>query len=341
VKSGVLLDWALALLLALLLAWCPDSRALTPVQTLMQTPGLPVTVPPGLQPRRTLDLQGYADAQGAISVLHQGPRVDPYFALQALLLARDHGVDVLDLQARFIDWLAQAQPATGVLARYCRAAQGWRACARADADDAALALWLRLLRGVPAAQRPGLRADLLQARAEQQLRALYNPRTGLYIVSPELPYSLWMDNLEVWTAWPQRALSEALMAHFWQPQQQRFRTSTQPGHRERPERFYPEQAAQIYPLLTGWLPPGQDAAALYARWMQAHRGDWLAHMAHDYPWAPIALLAWQHGDTSSVRCWQQRAAPMRHGDRWTVTDEVVAQLLPPLQDPPPTKEDCQ
>ncbi|MFY7873605.1 MAG: hypothetical protein ACOVQL_14675, partial [Limnohabitans sp.] len=70
-KSGVLLDWALALLLALLLAWCPDSRALTPV--------LPVTVPTGLEPRRTLDLQGYADAQGAISVLHQGPRVDPYF----------------------------------------------------------------------------------------------------------------------------------------------------------------------------------------------------------------------------------------------------------------------
>ena len=33
-----------------------------------------------------LDLSGYADAAGAISVQHQGGTVDPYFALQALLL---------------------------------------------------------------------------------------------------------------------------------------------------------------------------------------------------------------------------------------------------------------
>jgi hypothetical protein len=322
-------NWSLALLLALLLAWCPEQTAQA-----FAPPAPSAAVPP------MLDLQGYADEHGAITVVRGGERVDPYFALQALLLARDQGLDVQAHQARWIAWLAQHQP-LGVLARYCRTARGWRACARADADDASLALWLRLLRGVPATQRPALQADALQAQAEQDLRALQDPRTGLYIVSPDLPYSLWMDNLEVWMALPRQALSAALMTHFWQPQPQRFRTSNQPGHRDQPGRFYPEQTAQIYPLLTGWLPPGQDAQRLYTRWMHSHRSHWLEHMTHDFPWGLIALLAWQRGDAQSMRCWQQRAAPMRHGVRWTVTDEVVAQLLPPLQDPPPTKEDCQ
>ena len=41
-----------------------------------------------------LNLTGYAGADGAISVQHQGGTVDPYFALQALLLAREYGLDI-------------------------------------------------------------------------------------------------------------------------------------------------------------------------------------------------------------------------------------------------------
>lgn len=362
------LAWLLACVLALLLGWSAETPAATGPgdSNAHERQGLAVaatkTAIESATPltRRTLDLHGYADAQGAIRVLRGGDQVDPYFALQALLLARDHGLDVQALQARWIAWIAEHQQPVGVLARYCPAPRrpgGWRACARADADDASLALWLRLLRGVPAAQRQALQVDALQAEAEVALARLRDARTGLYHVSPDLPYSLWMDNLEVWSALPSRALSEALLRHFWQPQAQRFRVSTQRLHVDMPGRFYPEATAQIFPLLVGWPAPGGpgfealatdpalraalDPGQLYARWMQAHRAQWLAQMAHDYPWGLLALLAWQQGDLHTVRCWQQRTVHLRHGARWTVTDEVVAQLLPPLSDPPLLLKDCQ
>ena len=323
------LAWLLALVLALLLGYSPEA------------PARSVTAP-------ALDLQGYADPHGAITVVRDGDRVDPYFALQALLLARDHGLAVEPWQARWIDWWRR-QP-TGVLARYCRAplqAGGWRPCQRADADDATLALAVRLLRGVPAAEREALQADRLQHEAEQALRALQDPVTGLYHVAPDLPQHLLMDNLEVWSTWPQRALAQAIDRHFRLPaaagagEVTHYRVSTQRGHREQPGRFYPEAAAQIYPLLLGFEPLPQPRTALYAQWMRQHRARWLAEAAHDFPWGPIALLAWQQGDPETVRCWQLHSATLRHGPRWSVTDEVVAQLLPPLQDPLPTLKDCQ
>lgn len=341
------LAWLLALVLALLLGYSPEAPAAA---------------------ARTLDLQGYADAQGAITVVREGELVDPYFALQALLLARDHGLQVEPWQGRWIDWWRR-QP-TGVLARYCRAplqAGGWRPCQRADADDATLALAVRLLRGVPAAEREALQADRLQHEAEQALRALQDLATGLYHVAPDLPQHLLMDNLEVWSTWPQRALAQAIDRHFRLPAEssdphaphlkasqpqaphpqasalhaRHYRVSTQRSHREQPGRFYPEAAAQIYPLLMGFEPLPQAPAALYAQWMREHRSRWLAEADNDFPWGPIALLAWQQGDPDTVRCWQQRSAALRHGPRWSVTDEVVAQLLPPLKDPPPTPKDCQ
>jgi hypothetical protein len=42
----------------------------------------------------------------------------------------------------------------------------------------------------------------------------------------------------------------------------------------------------------------------------------------------------------TVRCWQQKALPFRHSFFWTVTDEVVAQLLPPLPPSYPNLKDC-
>ena len=342
--------WPLALLLALLLGWSPETPAAPAAAA--SPASLAQTRDSVSVPARSLDLRGYADDHGAIRLVRGGEQVDPYFALQALLLARDHGLDVQDHQTRWIAWIGQHLQPVGVLARYCQAPRrpgGWRPCARADADDASLALWLRLLRGVPAAWREPLQADALQAEAEALLQRLRDARTGLYHVAPDLPYSLWMDNLEVWSALPSGALSQALVRHFWQPQLQRFRVSTQPAHLDVPTRFYPEVTAQIFPLLIGWQPPVSESAlhaalapsALYVRWMQSHRAQWLSHIANDYPWGLIALLAWQQGDMTTVRCWQLQAAPLRHGPRWTVTDEVVAQLLPPLTDPPPTPKDCQ
>jgi len=41
-----------------------------------------------------LDLSGYTHESGIISVLHSGNSFDPYFAMQAPLLAHDNGMDI-------------------------------------------------------------------------------------------------------------------------------------------------------------------------------------------------------------------------------------------------------
>ena len=56
-----------------------------------------------------LDLTGYAEADGAITIQHKGDTIDPYFALQALLLAKEHGLDTSRVAARWADWLVQRQ----------------------------------------------------------------------------------------------------------------------------------------------------------------------------------------------------------------------------------------
>ncbi|RYG09478.1 MAG: hypothetical protein EON92_14595, partial [Burkholderiales bacterium] len=48
--------------------------------------------------RTPLVLDGYADRNGAITVLHGGDSADPYFAMQALLLAHDNGLDIAAVQ---------------------------------------------------------------------------------------------------------------------------------------------------------------------------------------------------------------------------------------------------
>jgi hypothetical protein len=77
--------------------------------------------------------------------------------------------------------------------------------------------------------------------------------------------------------------------------------------------------------------------------MREHRALWLAQSGREFPWGLIALVAWRQGDLVSVRCWQQRALPHRHTALWTVSDEVIAQILPPWPaspHTPPPKENC-
>ena len=73
------------------------------------------------------------------------------------------------------------------------------------------------------------------------------------------------------------------------------------------------------------LPGG--ARAYYQAWMGEHRSEWLDQVHHDFAWGLIAMVALQHEDLASVRCWLQIALPYRHTFHWTVTDEVVAQIM--------------
>ena len=75
-----------------------------------------------------LDLTGYVDSGGAITVLRGGNSVDPYFAMQALLLAHDNGMEISVPAEKFANWLVTHQKPDGTFDRFCRAADGkWAA----------------------------------------------------------------------------------------------------------------------------------------------------------------------------------------------------------------------
>lgn len=295
---------------------------------------------PALGQSKALNLNGYMDNTGAITVQHGGDTVDPYFALQALLLAKAHGLDIAHLAPLWTDWLATHHLATGQLGRYCKTGLGWAQCKSADGEDASLALWLNFLKTVPARQLKTPHLAVLKKRTQQALRALHDPRAGIYRVSRDIPYSLFMDNLEVWSTQPSPALAQAIQRTFWDEALQVYRVSTQATHPHPMAVFYPDATAQMYPLLLKFPGIPGGASAFYRRWMAQHRHHWLSQMASDFPWGLIALTAWDQGDLHTVQCWQQHALPLRHSPHWTVTDEVVAQILPPLADLSSTQKDC-
>ena len=108
-----------------------------------------------------LDLEGYADTSGAISVQHQGDTVDPYFALQALLLAHSHGLDISTPAKAWGAWLVQRQKPDATFDRFCRNGPVWAPCKTADADDSVLGLWLAFMDSTPASQRTQLALSLI------------------------------------------------------------------------------------------------------------------------------------------------------------------------------------
>lgn len=289
---------------------------------------------------KALDLRGYMDATGAITVQHQGDTVDPYFALQALLLAQGHGLDVGEQAGPWSNWLARRYLATGQLGRYCKTGLGWAQCKAADADDASLALWLSFMNKVPPRQLKTARLSILKNRAARDLQVLRSPETGVYRVSREIPHSLFMDNLEIWSTRPTLAMARAIDRVFWDASLQVYRVTTQTAHPHPNAVFYPDATAQIYPLLLKFPGIPGGAPTFYRQWMAEHRQHWLNQMAHDFAWGLIALVAWEQGDLATVHCWQQLALPLRHSTHWTVTDEVVAQILPALPDPTTPQKDC-
>lgn len=283
-----------------------------------------------------LNLKGYADASGAISVQHLGDTVDPYFALQALLLAHSHGLDIAQPAKAWGAWLVQRQKPDATFDRFCRNGPVWAACKTADADDSVLGLWLAFMDTLPAAERS--QPTLVRSRAATSvaLAKLVDPQQGIYLVSPVYQHGLFMDNLELWAhAFTHRAAQNArhpqftktLASVFWDDQRKRYLVSTQPGQRDTVHAFYPDAVAQIFPLLVKFpLIPG-GATAHYRRWMAEHREEWLAQVKDDFAWGLVAIVALQQGDIPSARCWLQTALPHRHSAHWTVTDEVSAQIL--------------
>jgi hypothetical protein len=285
-----------------------------------------------------LELGGYADEGGAITVLHDGDSVDPYFAMQALLLARDNGMNISAAAEKFVDWLVPAQKPDGTFDRFCRGAdKKWAACKTADADDSLLAMWMGLLETMPVQLKktPAWMKSYVTSKAS--LEHLFQPSRGIYVVSPLVLHGLFMDNLEVWSLkapskQPQQhlgvnKLAQAIHDTFWDPVNKRFLVSTQLEQRSQKPAFYPDYVAQIFPMLVDFpLLPG-DARLYYRGWMTEHRSDWLSQGKTDYPWGLVAVLALRQNDKNSARCWLREATPLRHSSRWAITDETSYQIL--------------
>jgi hypothetical protein len=301
------------------------------VSTLLGIAGCASAAPP-------LELSGYTDESGAITVLHKGESADPYFAMQALMLAHENGMDVSAPAEKFANWLVPRQKPDGTFDRFCRGADmRWVSCKTADADDSLLALWMKLLETMPAqlAKNPVWAKSYQISKAS--LEHLYQPSRGIYMVSPVVLHGLFMDNLEVWSRMvhlkqpQQRAdsdkLARAIHDTFWDPVNKRFLVSTQLEQRAHKPTFYPDHVAQIFPLMFDFPLLPANARPYYRNWMAAHRAEWLMQGEADYPWGLLAVLALRQNDKVSAGCWLRQATPLRHSARWAVSDEASYQIL--------------
>lgn len=286
-----------------------------------------------------LQLNGFAGPEGAISVQHSGDTVDPYFALQALLLAREFGLDISAYAQPWAQWLLARQKPDATFDRFCRRGPVWAPCKTADADDTLLALWLRLVDSLPPAlntQAPWRASHRISSEA---LARLMDRERGIYLVSPVYPHGLLMDNLEVLSYQAacrhdcpavkarSKRLAEAIHTTFWDRAARRFLVSTQPEQKTVAATFYPEHVGQLYPLLFDFQLLGLHPHTHYRDWMREHRASWLAQSQHDFAWGLVALVALKFDDRASAACWLRESAHARGGAHWIVTDEVVQQIL--------------
>ncbi|WP_446809557.1 carbohydrate binding domain-containing protein [Methylomonas sp. 2BW1-5-20] len=292
-----------------------------------------------------LKLAGYQQADGAISIFQNGDNVDPYFAGKALLVAHDAGLDIRAAAASWIAWGLQHQRADGGFDRFCRRDGLWVACAAADADDSATAVWIELIAKLaPGAGLPIVWLESLK-RAQQLLDSLRDQDSRIYFISSKQPVGLLMDNVEVYTALlalsqlkqttgeleqasllakQADVLANTIVQVFWQPCLQRLRVSTQ--SQTRPG-FYPDQVAEIFPILAGIRIPGRDQAGFFKQWLNENRGQWFKQAKVDFPWGLVAIAADKLAEHESVNCWLTLAAQLRQGSHWNVLEEAVIESL--------------
>lgn len=283
-----------------------------------------------------LDLTGFADDSGAISVQYRGETVDPYFVLQALLLAQDHGLDTRNYADKWAAWLLERQKPDATFDRFCKRGPVWAPCKTADADDAVLALWLKFLDSLPEDPKQSAARSNSHRLSKIALTKLLDSARGIFLVSPVYQHGLLMDNLEIWSYRPAREIAEtaatgtftrAIETTFWDKSQQRFLVSTQSEQKNTTHAFYPDAVAQIFPLMVRFpqIPGGEKS--YYRQWMKRHRSEWLHQVKEDFAWGLIAIVALQQGDITSVNCWLKSALPHRNTSHWILADEVVLQIL--------------
>lgn len=292
-----------------------------------------------------LDLTGYQEDSGAITATYYGSVVDPYFATKALLLARDGKLNTHKQTQSWIKWALSMQRSDGLFERYKRNEQGgWQVMDVADADDAMLALWIELLyRSTPGKSLPANWQRSVD-KAQKQLDALFDPKQKIYHISKALPVGLLMDNMEIYAAYKHierecRRMGKRALADDYEEKAAQLREgiftvfsnedgvfsiSTQP--RDKRE-FYPDRAAQIFPMMYELATDEAVARDAYDRWLKAFGRQWLEQRLVDFPWGLVAIASLQMKDMDSAACWQEQAEPMRYSARWNVLEEVANQYV--------------
>ena len=274
-----------------------------------------------------------------------GSFVEPYFATKALIVAQDEGLDVSRAAQAWISWFLPRQMKDGRPYCYCRSSK-WRRCKRADADDSMLSLWLQLLyRMTP---NTGMPADWARSaqHSEAQLDRLRDKRTGLYHISRENHASLFMDNVEVYTALRDVArqkgrlkdssgaeateakatqLASAIEKNFWDKKYRYFRVSNQKESRR--THFYPDAVAQTF-ALQGDLPiPDRNPRVEWQQWKNEFASDWLSQRFDPHPWGLLAITADKMGDYDTAACWLASSQHLRFSEDWNVLEEAAYQSL--------------
>ena len=290
-------------------------------------------------------LSGYQDTNGAITNDYAGDTVDPYFATKAMFIIMDTNPAANKQALKWVAWGLQIQSADGLFGRYKRKDKDdWYQYARADADDAILALWLQLLYRL--APTTGMKESWKKSAglAEIQLSRLYDPVQGIYLISADMPIGLLMDNIEIYYAFTQIAKNQhrlgqevkateseqkaALLAKniariFKPTRSSEYLISTQQPNENH---FYPDKVAQLYPILYA-LQGSYNSASVYTNWMSANGKEWLAQKDNDYVWGLVAITALSMNDNYSAACWQNRTEPMRYSRHWNVLEEATRQYV--------------
>lgn len=291
------------------------------------------------------DLSKYQEPDGAIVTWHGSGVVDPYFAMKALLMAKDAGLSIRKPAMAWVEWMLKMQRPDGLFERYkLDENKQWKSYAVADADDAMLAIWIQLLYSL--APREGLPAAWQESvnKAEEQLEKLHNKESGIYHISEALPVGLLMDNIEIYTAfesiakdtkrlglhskskqYAQKAdkLHQSIIMVFNPTDSAQCLITTQ----QRTEKeFYPDKVAYIFSMPYVF----EDKKVLvekYKEWIRSHRKEWFSKLNENYPWGLLAVISLAVGDADTASCW--RNMMLHHSDRkfWNVMEEAALQHI--------------
>ena len=283
-------------------------------------------------------LQPFIYPDGAISTLPIGkgdanrPKVDPYFANQALITEIQGGLDVTIETVNWLRWLLPRQRSDGSFDRYCLNDKKWMNCARADADDSTAATTIQLIAlsksKLPAELR--IQAEKASQKASVLLQRLRLP-TGTYKahVDPSAPVVEYlMDNAEVYAALKESGQAR-LAAELKTAIENRFKTGVdtwEPAYPLYSEfAFYPHALAYTYRWHNG-LVDSAKLTAEAANWMAIYGQSWLARSADIYPWG---ITAWgmHKGAPIGARCWRAHVAHIKLTEKWTVLDQAADDAL--------------